>query len=180
MSRSHFDGPLPSAPAEFYPDHLTESYVDAEGNLWFTDRARVAQRRLIEYLYPYKKPMRDLPDDFNPQLYEDAPDLNYGFRLTGDQLVEFAIREQLAEPPHPGYRMKPVTCLGRVKEHLRAITDASVYIRVAWSLDPDVWPVAIYSNWTMEYERCVDEDEKDILSILQRRLQVPEGPMWYW
>ncbi|KAK0193383.1 hypothetical protein F5146DRAFT_379873 [Armillaria mellea] len=107
----------------------------------------------------------------------------YGFGVTYQWLINYArqhhpIDEPKSDNPVDVRASLVVYSLINTAQHLRYL--CRTRLRFACPISFDYYVVfALYSNHTQEDEVLEDKDHVEVVEILSKELECPEGPMWF-
>ncbi|KAK0444018.1 hypothetical protein EV421DRAFT_1801573 [Armillaria borealis] len=130
------------------------------------------------------QPMRDLPSKYKVTDPEyPSCRYQYGFGVTYQWLINYArhhnlIEEPKGDDPEDNRASLVVYSLINTARHLRYICRTRIKYACPISFDYDV-VFALYSNHTQEDEELEDKDHAEVVEILSKELECPEGPMWF-
>ncbi|TFY63557.1 hypothetical protein EVG20_g6265 [Dentipellis fragilis] len=178
------DGPL-LCPyyAEFERDSQGNYIPDPEFGYKLTAESMENRRQWRARCFKGREPMDDLPSHFCVSARRPAhtlPRLLFGFPLRFDQAYEFAKRRKLkllGENSDPDLRpsfaaLKTIMDLDR-----RSGADLRYEIPRIEGYD---FMISLYTNLTLEDDQLEKEEEKEVIEIIQRELQISDPPKWYW
>ncbi|THH07510.1 hypothetical protein EW146_g9295 [Bondarzewia mesenterica] len=146
-----------------------------------TPLAREARHQ--EYMERAKKkaPMSQLPDDFNVKLNPKAPKLYFGLPFNYEEhIVPYAKAHDLVYylDRYPN-EINPVDTIPAVLDYLEYCCDAKLYFKLPFG--PSLQGmIALYSNYTMEEDHLLPDDEKEVIKIIKKELGIDIEAKWYW
>ncbi|KAK0434305.1 hypothetical protein EV421DRAFT_1840546 [Armillaria borealis] len=116
----------------------------------------------------------------------NPPVFQYGFGLTFQRLIDYALQHHIVEVPENPENDDPedirggliIFSLCDVTQYLQRLCRLPLTYVNPISLDYDV-VIAMYSNYTQEDRELEDEDHAEVVQQMGEELGCPEGPMWY-
>ncbi|THH06746.1 hypothetical protein EW146_g9515 [Bondarzewia mesenterica] len=128
-----------------------------------------------------KAPMSQLPDDFNVKLNPKAPKLYFGLPFNYEEhIVPYAKAHNLVYylDRYPN-EINPVDTIPAVLDYLEYCCDAKLYFKLPFG--PSLQGmIALYSNYTMEEDHLLPDDEKEVIEIIKKELGIEIEAKWYW
>ena len=103
----------------------------------------------------------------------------FGFGVTHDQLVEYAIRVGIVSSSRSALRVTPAALYAT--KHIAKIAEVDLDMRSIYHPTYQ-YCLRLYNNYTQHFKELVEEDEKDVLDTIREELKIPEEevPMWYF
>ncbi|EIM84062.1 uncharacterized protein STEHIDRAFT_159664 [Stereum hirsutum FP-91666 SS1] len=120
--------------------------------------------------------------------YYNGPDkLSFGFGVTSDTLIQYALERRLVDPRKltkgdPKFiGWERFRAINAVVKHLECITGAPrLYIRFPTSPDYE-YMISLYDNYSKRVDEMDEQDEKEVLEILRKELNIPDDvPAMWW
>ncbi|KAI0085535.1 hypothetical protein BDY19DRAFT_439732 [Irpex rosettiformis] len=136
----------------------------------------------IDYIRKRFKPVEFLPYDCHPMLHAVPKLAYYGIAVTTDELLKFATENKL----YPNFKDKTdATCRLWALDSAVKLLSVSVKfpLELRMPLNPDFeWNIALYSNYVVEDERLIEEDEETVVNWLLDTLKLPTSriPVWHY
>ncbi|KAI0313934.1 hypothetical protein OF83DRAFT_1139124 [Amylostereum chailletii] len=128
-----------------------------------------------------RPPIAQLPVELRPKHPEDGtPLLHYGFVIEEEDIMACAIRNNIInDETKPSQRY--LFAVWGVFSFVCRETRALVYHRSPLSIEHKHM-VSLYSNHSIEEDEYDEEDEREIIEIVKRELNIPESTplMWWW
>ncbi|KAI0314624.1 hypothetical protein OF83DRAFT_423963 [Amylostereum chailletii] len=154
---------------------------DPRDSFKLTDRAIALRSEKFKKCAEKRPPMAQLPVDLRPRRPDDGtPLLHYGFVFKFEQLMACAERHNIVADGTPK-ELVPVRALWGVMGFLYREARAVVFPQIPLSTEYNHM-VSLYSNYSVENDEFDEEDEREIVAIVKKELQIPEDVpiMWWW
>ncbi|KAA1475274.1 hypothetical protein DENSPDRAFT_418424 [Dentipellis sp. KUC8613] len=171
-------------PAEFELDSEGNRIPDPDFGFRLTAQSLENRRKWHDAFFKGRDPMEALPSEYRVSSRRPAytlPRLVFGFAIQCHHIFGYAERRRIKvldeAKSEPIYRRSHAALSVLADLDRRCGADLS-YEFPRWD-DCDLM-ICLYTNLTLAQDQLEPQEEKEVIEILQRELQISEPPKWYW
>ncbi|KAI0087509.1 hypothetical protein BDY19DRAFT_1058006 [Irpex rosettiformis] len=134
----------------------------------------------IDYIRKRFKAVDFLRPDCHPDLQPVPCLAYYGVAVTRDELYDYATRKGLQPDPWCESEVGRRLCMYRAATKLLS-AKIEFPFELRMPLNPDFqWNIALYSNYAVDDEKLIPEDEEFVVTSILKEMNLPEDRFALW